>query len=359
MFAESMKRYETWLKGRLGSDFVEADLATKHAKMRKNAFSFLRATYWRWAETILAVAPELANAPPVLAIGDTHLENFGTWRDIEGRLVWGANDFDEAAVMSYPLDIVRLAASALLARGSGGPSADEICDPILDGYRKGLADPCPYVLEAGHRWLREAVLLSEKEREKFWEKFAPPASAANPPAPGADVSRYVAALTAVLPPSDRQPTITRRTAGTGSLGRPRFVARLDWNGGPLLREAKALVTSAWSLHRDDGASPILAGLIAGGRHRAPDPHYRIFDGIVVRRLSPNSRKIEVKDSVDELLAPVMLEAMGRDIGNCHAGDGERIAAAANDLSRRKPGWLAEAARTAARATEAEYREFAG
>jgi len=32
----------------------------------------------------------------VLAVGDLHVENFGTWRDAEGRLIWGVNDFDEA-----------------------------------------------------------------------------------------------------------------------------------------------------------------------------------------------------------------------------------------------------------------------
>jgi len=44
-------------------------------------------------------------------------KNFGTWRDGDGRLVWGVNDFDEAAVMPYPLDLVRLAASIRLAPG--------------------------------------------------------------------------------------------------------------------------------------------------------------------------------------------------------------------------------------------------
>lgn len=57
--------------------------------MCSDDFVFLRATYWRWCEIIFDICPELATAPEVLAIGDTHLENFGTWRDAEGRLVWG------------------------------------------------------------------------------------------------------------------------------------------------------------------------------------------------------------------------------------------------------------------------------
>jgi uncharacterized protein (DUF2252 family) len=107
--------YERWLARELHGDIVEADLGKKHKKMRDSAFSFLRATYWRWAETILNVCPDLANAPPVLAVGDIHLENFGTWRDQEGRLIWGVNDYDEAAEIPYILDLVRLATSAALA----------------------------------------------------------------------------------------------------------------------------------------------------------------------------------------------------------------------------------------------------
>ena len=56
-----------------------------------------------------------------LAIGDLHVENFGTWRDKEGRLIWGVDDFDEAYSLPYTHDLVRLAASAEIA------DATDIC----------------------------------------------------------------------------------------------------------------------------------------------------------------------------------------------------------------------------------------
>jgi uncharacterized protein (DUF2252 family) len=90
----STKLYEDWLAAQLRGDLVRADLREKHRKMQESPFAFLRATYWRWAETVLDVCPELKTAPKVLAVGDLHLENFGTWRDVEGRLIWGVNDFD-------------------------------------------------------------------------------------------------------------------------------------------------------------------------------------------------------------------------------------------------------------------------
>jgi Uncharacterized protein conserved in bacteria (DUF2252) len=86
--------YERWLATQC--DVLKHDLKRKHKKMGQDAFVFLRATYYRWARKILDWCPEVAKAPKVRAIGDAHTENFGIWRDGEGRLVWGVNDFDEA-----------------------------------------------------------------------------------------------------------------------------------------------------------------------------------------------------------------------------------------------------------------------
>src|SRR5205085_256507 len=103
---KSVERYDAWLAARLKGDIDRLDLAEKHKKMAEGAFQFLRGTYWRWAETILHICPDLKRAPDVLGVGDIHLENYGTWRDREGRLIWGVNDFDEAAQMPYPVDLV-------------------------------------------------------------------------------------------------------------------------------------------------------------------------------------------------------------------------------------------------------------
>ena len=61
--------------------------------MREAPFPFLRATFYRWAQTWPEVSPKTFAAPEVLGVGDLHVENFGTWRDVEERLIWGLNDF--------------------------------------------------------------------------------------------------------------------------------------------------------------------------------------------------------------------------------------------------------------------------
>lgn len=163
--------YERWLTAQLQGDIVAADLKTKHKKMRESAFAFLRATYWRWAETILAVCPDLAAAPATLAVGDIHLENFGTWRDQEGRLIWGVNDYDEAAEMPYILDLVRLATSAVLASSANRLSLKAICASVFDGYERGIDTPEALVLDRQHMWLRTRFVVGEAERAMFWQKI--------------------------------------------------------------------------------------------------------------------------------------------------------------------------------------------
>ncbi|MGH9764350.1 MAG: DUF2252 family protein, partial [Blastocatellia bacterium] len=91
---EATESYETWQQSK--TSIVAKDVARKHQLMSDLLFPFFRATYYRWIQRFNEVCPELCTAPKLLAVGDLHVENFGTWRDGEGRLVWGINDFDEA-----------------------------------------------------------------------------------------------------------------------------------------------------------------------------------------------------------------------------------------------------------------------
>jgi uncharacterized protein (DUF2252 family) len=349
----STDAYEAWLARALDGDVVADDLATKRERMAAGTFPFLRATYWRWAETMPAIL-DLPDLPEVLSIGDAHLENFGTWRDEEGRLVWGANDFDDAAVMPYPLDLIRLGVSAKLA-ADGAPSTGHICHALWKGYCAGLADPAPIVLERGRRWLRETILLSEDERTGWWRKFDRDDEGAAVP----DAVRD--ALQAAMPGDAPPATVFPRGAGLGSLGKPRFVGRSEWRGGTVLREYKAILPSVWAVFARGGDhAAIRAGEIATGAFRAPDPHYRVENGRVVRRLAPSNRKIEVDDAGPILLAPEMLALMGREIANCHAGarDQAALAAIRADVTDRDAEWLADLVRKAAKAVKKDQQAFA-
>lgn len=350
-FAQSKRHYEAWLRKTLGKDFVAADLRRKNAIMADSAFVFLRGTYWRWAEMAFEVLPDLAAAPSVLAVGDIHLENFGTWRDADGRLVWGINDFDEAAPMPYALDLVRLATSAALAANARAPKFDEACDALLEGYRAGLASPAPVVLDRDWAWLRDKVVVPEDERQKFWRKIAARKVETAP-------DRFLKALRAAMPEPRLHLDTARRIAGTGSLGRPRWIGVAEWRGAPVVREGKAVLTSAWSLAHGKPDDPARIADIASGRYRAPDPWYRVANGIVSRRLSPNNRKIEAGSIEDRLHGRRMLKTMGLELANIHAATDGAGTAIAKDLKSRKADWLRAATVIAAKAVQADYRQFA-
>jgi hypothetical protein len=348
---ESTAAYEDWLRAQLGSEIVEKDIDAKHAKMSEGAFPFLRATYWRWAETILDVCPEFAGAPGVLAVGDIHLENYGTWRDVEGRLIWGVNDFDEAAEMPYALDLVRLGTSAML----GCPHFDtraEVAADILRGYERGLADPRPVVLDHAFGWLRRLVVVPNKERQHFWGKMSALKPEKKPP-PG----RYVRTINDGMPEPKLKITYARRTAGAGSLGRPRYVGLADWRGAPVVREAKAALPSAWTRPKGRGAKTLRCYEIATGVYRAPDPWYALTDDVVVRRLSPNNRKLDAETHPLELTDKKMLRAMARDLAAVHLGLVDARGAIRRDLTKRKAGWLADAVKRAVTFVRGEQREW--
>ena len=76
---QATERYEGWLASK--TPLIERDLRWKHREMRKHAFAFLRATFYRWAQQWPATCRGLRSGPVVLSVGDLHVENFGTWRD--------------------------------------------------------------------------------------------------------------------------------------------------------------------------------------------------------------------------------------------------------------------------------------
>jgi hypothetical protein len=378
---DSAGTYEEWLRKQLKTDFDEDDLDEKHKKMAKDAFQFLRATYWRWAETIYdpAMCPELADSPEVLAVGDIHVENFGTWRDEEGRLIWGVNDFDEAERMPYAIDVVRLATSAVLAEVPD-MSPQIICDSILNGYETGIAAPAPFVLDRKHEALRLVAVVSESERKQFWKKFDPEKIAEEIEKKKDEEGKKKKKRAKVRPtPALRAPYRTElesarpdtgikfayyaRTAGTGSLGRPRYFGVGMWQGDYVIREAKAIVRSGWALAHD-GSLCAQCEEIARGPYRCPDPTYRLRERVLVRRLSPNDFKIEAKDEEKDAEKPKaverpalvnapMLQAMGQDLASIHRGTDTHGKIKA-DLEQRRSGWLFAAAQAA---SENVNREF--
>jgi hypothetical protein len=357
---EATESYEAWLKERLSIN--DDDLEYKHDRMAEDAFEFLRATFYRWNQHWKKECADLHGAPEVLAIGDIHTDNFGSWRDVEARLVWGVNDFDEAYRLPYTFDLVRLAASAQMAAAAafGSAEMESICEAMLGGYVKSLKhNGRPFVLAEENDWLRDLMEEDLKKPERFWEKLEE-----NSAIKEADVAGDAKSAIDKAFPLRYRKFSTRykhRTAGLGSLGRERYLAMRKAYASFAAREAKPLTSSAclWALQTDGASGPsnILYSDILANAVRSPDPYLLVDGPWVVRRLSPDYSRIDLPE-LSESYLDMLLYAMGWETANVHLGSGrDRAAEIRKDIKGRKKSWLSKAAQTMQDATLDDFHDW--
>ncbi len=337
---KSTQKYEAWLASMI--PILAADLLHKHELMKTAPFPFLRATFYRWAQTWPVVSPKTAAAPLVLGVGDLHVENFGTWRDIEGRLIWGINDFDEACRLPYTCDLVRLATSAHFAITGDKLkmiTPAKASKAILDGYRASLkAGGRVFVLAEHHPALRQMAVERLKQPELYWEKML-----ALKTLTGKVPSSAAKALKRMMPDPKLKYRVVHRVAGLGSLGRLRFVALADWHGGSVAREAKELAMSAWlwahpSNARAKARAKIFYQEILDRALRCPDPFAKLCGRWMLRRLAPDCSRIELSSLPATHDAVKLLYDMGWETANVHLGSA-KPAVLLRDLAKRPSGWL--------------------
>jgi len=351
---KATRRFETWLGQH--TTLVRPDLRLKHQRMAESPFPFFRATFYRWMQVWPEVCPDLAKAPRVLAVGDLHVENFGTWRDVEGRLVWGINDFDEAGTLPYTIDLVRLATSALLASEEGHLrlQGKDACAALLDGYRESLVESGrPFVLEEEHKWLRSIAINELRDPVHFWAKMD-----GLPKIPGKIPAKLRASLDHLMPEPGLDYRTVRRVAGLGSLGHVRVVAIAQCNGGRIAREAKALTPSSiqWADGKK-GRGEIMYQTIVDRAVRDRDPFVQLHGSWVVRRLAPFCSRIELAvlpSNRDEIR---LLFSMGWETANIHLGTRGARRTVSRHLDRLKPVQLLSAAKDMAKAVTKDWRAW--
>ena len=139
---------------------VEAHNANKSQALRRKQYSvqsqdpnmFYRGTaylFWHdfarggWGEFNLStLGPDATRTqtPRTAAwtwiTGDQHLSNFGAWRNRNNDVVYGVNDFDEAAIYDFHIDIYRLAVS--IYDHALSTSALALCRPTVRGRASAI-----------------------------------------------------------------------------------------------------------------------------------------------------------------------------------------------------------------------------
>ncbi|MFI9025993.1 DUF2252 domain-containing protein [Streptomyces sp. NPDC053560] len=288
-------------------ELLAADPAAFRVKFRKmaaSAFAFYRGTaclFYKDLEKGKDTGPYLDERTSRVWIhGDLHAENFGTYMDATGRLIFNVNDFDEAYVGPFTWDLKRFAASVALIGYAKALSDEQITDLVRTyaaAYRErihalaaGVKDDevQPFTLDTAQGPLldalrdarsltRFALLDSMTEIREFERRFSPGGGAIELDA----ATRYkvLAAFDGYLetlpesslarPDSYRvKDVVGRRGIGIGSAGLPSYNILLEGNSDALENDVviymKQAQTPAVSRHVTD---PEVRGYFQHEGHR--------------------------------------------------------------------------------------------
>ncbi|MCT7660945.1 DUF2252 domain-containing protein [Mycobacterium deserti] len=132
------------------SDLMEADpdgFRTKFRKMAAEPFAFYRGSACVFYADVAAREDRWADdrTSRVWIQGDLHTENFGTYMDGEGKLIFDVNDFDEAYIGHFTWDLQRFAASVALMCWQKALSDAEISG-LIDTFIRAYVDQVRWFL---------------------------------------------------------------------------------------------------------------------------------------------------------------------------------------------------------------------
>ncbi|QIQ05228.1 DUF2252 domain-containing protein [Streptomyces liangshanensis] len=269
----------------------------KFRKMAASAFAFYRGTAALFYHDLeqqrsgsRASGPFLDERTGRVWIhGDLHAENFGTYMDANGRLIFNVNDFDEAYIGPFTWDLKRFAASLALIGYTKALSDEQITELVeiyAGAYRERIhalatgvkndevppftldsaQGPLLGALRAARSLTRFALLDSMTEIREYERRFAPGGGAVELDA----ATRYkiLAAFDGYLetlpessltrPDSYRvKDVVGRRGVGIGSAGLPSYNILLEGNSDALENDVviymKQAQVPAVSRHITDAA----------------------------------------------------------------------------------------------------------
>jgi len=133
-----------------GRDPARLQLKFKH--LRESPFAFFRGTNHLFLKQLPRSHP-LFRAPGALICGDLHLENFGTYKGDNRLCYFDINDFDEACLAPFTVEIVRFLTGLYLAAPDfklKGSDASILARSFLRGYQSAIESGKP-------RWLERSV----------------------------------------------------------------------------------------------------------------------------------------------------------------------------------------------------------
>ena len=225
-------------------------LKLKLAVIRADPYAFFRGTCPLFYGT-LPLAKTLVSSPMVLACGDLHLENFGSYKGDNRLVYFDLVDFDESCIAPVAHELVRFLTSILVAAkplGISASTASKMVNQFIASYAMN-------VIAAKPRWVERSLAagpvkkllqsLKGRDRSDLIKQRTLRKSGkirlvidgkkmlAISPLDRARAESILAAYAS----TQQSPTffdpvdIARRIAGNGSLGLERYVALVRGDGG--------------------------------------------------------------------------------------------------------------------------------
>lgn len=343
----------------------------KMQRMSASPLAYLRGAAPLFFE-ILQARPDLSAGPggEGWIVGDMHLENVGAYRPDplgaaeptsakEGSskksrvVVFNLNDFDDAIIGPWRLDVLRLATSLLLGGrelGANGLVALSLCDILLESWAKSAFDgepvpanpppPVETLIEQVRARSRAALLDARTAVTAGKRHFVRGPRYAELPAEvvsavPAAFEAYVAALSEEERPQKGSLEIVDcalRIAGTGSLGGLRIAVLVKGKGGP---------DGGWIFDMKEQGDPSASTILGAP---ALDPAQRVVTAfkaavpgapkmmgstvlrssagtaklsMFVRKLSPQEDKLNLRRLKGADL-PALATYLGATLGSAHA-----------------------------------------
>ncbi|WP_394840557.1 DUF2252 domain-containing protein [Pendulispora brunnea] len=319
----------------------------KVSRMRASAVGFLRGAAPLFYELYEHYAEDCHDGPAGdgWIAGDLHVENFGVYRTApvdllqRGRaanVTFDLNDFDDALVGPWRLDVLRLLTSLLLAArgfGASGARAASWTEALLDAYTSRAFDRAPQSLEVpapvmslltrASARTRRALLDARTTRTSRGRRFVRDGLRYAELAPATDAAarkafeiyaRGVQETYGLTPQHFEVVDTAFRIAGTGSLGTLRIAVLARGKGkddGNWIFDMKAQSAPSAEAYGKPAnvRSPAERVLTAMQRCLEQPPHMAgtVRMGaasMLVRRLAPQEDKLDLAHVPDADLLPL-------------------------------------------------------
>jgi uncharacterized protein (DUF2252 family) len=371
-------------------------LVRKYALMRRSPFVFLRGSCRMFYEDLAAVRDRaLDDSPLAWGCGDLHFENFGSYKGDNRLTYFDLNDFDDGALSHATWELVRFAASVIVAAPEFDLAPRDAltqAGAFIDAHQRALA--------AGRaRWVERDTAtgvvraLLDRERSRKRKQLLRRRTVGEGPArrllvdgdrmtPAlrADITRVRELVQSLTPPADAPRfynvlDVAHRVAGTGSLGVRRFAVLVVGRGREkaylldLKQSAPSALGALGGVQQPAWTTEAARVVAVQERVQAVSPALlrtvRIAGhAFVLRELQPREDRVDIAEWCDrphlltgvmetfgEIVASGRLRASGRQ----GAAVADELIAFGNDRTVRRR--VLDAARAAAARVERQHADF--